>query len=98
VNGFLNGYQVRGNATMMAHIAVDMRNHGFQEHKSPAIYAFLVFKFHYVPLVTHSETLTPSSYCYKLPMKHAWFAVLNLDARHQGGIQAETERYAARNV
>jgi hypothetical protein len=61
-----------------------MHNHGFLEHKSLAIYAFLALKFHYVRLAAHNETLTPLSYCYRLPMKHVQFAVRKFDVLHQG--------------
>jgi hypothetical protein len=40
VRSFLKGYQVREDITMIVHTASGMHNHGFREHKSPAIYAF----------------------------------------------------------
>jgi hypothetical protein len=60
MRSFLKGYQVRGIQTKIAHAASGQRNHGFGEHKSPAIYAFSYLKFHCMRLVAYSETLNAS--------------------------------------
>jgi hypothetical protein len=78
-------YQVRGIQTMIVQTANGLHNHGFREHKSLAIYAFLVLKFHCVRPVAHNENSTPLSDCYKLPIKYAWFAVRIFDVLNQGG-------------
>jgi hypothetical protein len=52
---FPKGYRVREIQTMIAHIASGLGNHGFREHKSSAIYAFLCLKVPYVRQVADNE-------------------------------------------